>query len=195
MIEAPLEIDFDAFNSSRETLNYLCIAECDVSRMDFDFLTGFDQLNTLMMANLSNVLKGNWSRIPSLPPEIFFSMTICDSNLIDWNETVIDDQPRFPSGLENVVLHNKHFGDEMIDRILENLFNSTGETLINLQINTGKLTRLPLQLFNKKLNTFTLKCEEPTMKFIDRNLLNSVLFFNIDSGCEIKDYFTTDDVF
>ena len=186
-----LEIHSDAFNSSRRTLKtYFIIERCDLSRLDFTFLAGFRKLDTLHLANVSNIVRTNWSRMPVLPSlEIYLDI----AEKIELNDIDNDDDVlKFPVGLYKVELNYQHLGDELTDRILLNIFYSSGKTLTILHISAANLTRIPRQLASfRKLNQLKIRCTAPgaKLKVIEPNSLNfsaPVTFVDIQN-CGIEE--------
>ena len=185
-----LEIDLNAFSSSKNTLQRFSIMECEASRLDFSFLSGFHKLEELIMINLANLAKTNWSRMPALHSLKSFGLSI-DEPATYWKETAIDNLPKCPNALEKVSLQLDHFGDGISDTILKNFIDSSGETLTNLNIYTANLTRIPSNLSSfKRLHTFELICKASAkIKVIESNSFNFTVPINVlvIMNCGIED--------
>ena len=63
-IRPQLTIDSDAFSSKRNVTDYLFIFNCDLSRLDFNFLNGFHQLYSLNIHHSANVGMADWGSLP-----------------------------------------------------------------------------------------------------------------------------------
>ena len=65
------------------------------------------------------------------------------------------------------------FGDEITDRVLQNLVNSSSETLEVLFMSSANLTRIPHHLSSfYRLHQLQIFCFAPTIKVIETGALN-----------------------
>lgn len=136
-----LRIDPDAFRSSKATVTSVKFEYCDTSRLDFDFLSGFENLSELNFKKVVNVGKANWASFPSPLPHLN-SFTIEGSEgLNEWNTF-----PQLSQGLENIWLRSNDVGDLGLDGILNWTLKYSSNTLLNLDLSNNDITRFPWQL-------------------------------------------------
>jgi len=104
----PLRVDIDAFRSSSQSLSVLSIEKCDLSRLDWSFLTGFNNLAQLSIQYSSN-LHQTFATLPSLPSLIQFDLY----SVTDLNQLVAF--PRLTSGgiVSSSIHYNYDLGDEV----------------------------------------------------------------------------------
>lgn len=144
-LECPSSIDYQvsidprAFRSSRNETDFLYIAHCNLSRLDFAFLSGFDHLYALRVAYSS----GLHLSLPSLPALPSLSDLAIDT------DSGLKELKRFPTlfkGLDHLALGgNNDLDDESFSRILEWVLNSSRNSLYALFLISNPLTIIPRQ--------------------------------------------------
>lgn len=135
-----LRLDPYAFNSSKNSLLTITTYHCDLARLDFDFLSGFDQLDSIDIYYSSSVHLARWGTMPALPS--LSSLGVVESS--DLNSWTI-----FPSltvGLDFIFLINDGITDLAMERILNWVLQSSKTTLTSLSVNDNSLTRIPPQV-------------------------------------------------
>ena len=169
------------------------IYDCDLEFLDFSFFIGFVRLTDLTIEYTSNLGKAKWAPIFSMP-RLRTIKVIDDSSALNSSKWASQIFPTFASRLEEVSLDVKldgikGFGDEITDRTLQWLFNSsTSKSLQMLQMLGTTMTRIPLLIFSfEKLNKLILSCSGSEIKTI--NFLNFIVpaeFLSIE-GCGIAE--------
>lgn len=135
-----LQIDQEAFRSSRNFTTECYLGDSDLSRLDFKFLTGFDELSILTVGYASNAHLANWTSLPQLPN--LKTLTIYDSTgLNDWTTF-----PPFIRDLENLKLFSNKIQSVAMDRILSWAVSHSASTLQSLLIDGNDLTSIPRQI-------------------------------------------------
>ena len=154
-----LAIDLNAFSPiTRNSAQYLWIEHCDLSGLDFSFLTGFNQLQELIILHPSNIGKAKWDLLPPLPA--LQHLYIDDgefSNNTEWAKKL----PPLVHGLSEIHLIGMGMARyEIVESIFQWLLISSSETLKILEISSWhNLTRLPSQLpLFPNLNHFKIDC-------------------------------------
>ncbi len=139
----PLRVDIDAFRSSSQSLSVLSIEKCDLSRLDWSFLTGFNNLAQLSIQYSSN-LHQTFATLPSLPSLIQFDLY----SVTDLNQLVTF--PRLTSGgiVSSSIHYNYDLGDEAMSRILDWLLPTSASTMNSLSLSANTLTVIPRQIRN-----------------------------------------------
>ena len=135
-----LKIDPQAFRSSKLLTESFDLMKCDTSLLDFNFLSGFDRLGSLMFSSMSNFDRANWM---SLPPLRNLENFYIDSStaLNEWKTL-----PQLTKGLNQLYLKSNEIQDEAMDRILNWTVQYSAETLQELGIDGNNITQFPLQL-------------------------------------------------
>lgn len=134
-----LRIHPDAFRPSRNYTRLVKITYCDLSRLNFSFLEGFTQLNTLYIANSVKVHQAGWGSLKNLPN--LSTLYIQRFRVNGWKTF-----PRLDNGLKKVVFCLGDVEDATMDRILHWLTSTFSETLQGLYLNSDSLTRFPVQI-------------------------------------------------
>ena len=135
-----LRADQQAFRSSKNTTTWLIITNCDLTGLDFGFLSGFDQLSLTYFSGLSNIGAANWNSFPSLLS--LNELTIYKSaGLNEWTSF-----PRLTRGLDRVHIQECDIQDAAMDRVLNWIAQSSVDTLLRLEIEINFLTTVPLML-------------------------------------------------
>ena len=162
-----LTIDQDSFRSSLETLQRMYINNCDLSRLKFDFLAGFDKLQVLHIQTSSNVGKARWNDLPPLP--ILKYLKIGTTKPADWNEWAIN-LPTLVNGLMVIVLTGGSLGNDATNSIMQWLLESSLETLEQIEMLGTQLTRIPRQLsYFKRLSGVTIGCRGSNILVLERS--------------------------
>lgn len=172
-----LSIHPDAFRSSRNCTHQLRIETCDVSRLDFAFLTGFNNLEKFRIGHAINVHLAEW---PSFPSSLLHLKTF-----EIMRSSGVDEWTRFPvliQGIEELDLHDCRIGDESIDRILQWVVHSPSvNTLKILSLEYNSLTRIPRQIkLLGKLENLVLSINK--IAIIERGSF----FRNSSTKCDIR---------
>ena len=135
-----LRADPQAFRSSKNTTENISINNCDLTGLDFGFLSGFDQLSLTYFSGLSNIGAANWNSFPSLPN--LNELTIYKSaGLNEWTGF-----PRLTRGLDRLYIQECDIQDAAMDRVLNWIAQSSADTLHTLEIEVNYLTTVPLVL-------------------------------------------------
>ena len=151
------------------------IQNCNLDRLDFSFLAGFQQLQELAIAYSINIGKAGWARLPPLKSLQRLHIEDREMPTNSSNNGFADNLPPLSRGFSEVRLIGIGFsGDEMADRIIQWILNSSADTLKILGISYwGNLTRLPRQLyFFKNLNYLWLICQNFEIKIIEEQSLS-----------------------
>ena len=180
-----IQIDANAFRSSKNSVQWFTSQNCDFGQLDFDFLEGFNKLYFMQFGAISNFHLANWTNMPPLPSLTFINIFTTDLN--DWKEF-----PHLVSGgLESVQLYGNGIEDVPMNRILDWVLKYSASTLETLSIPYNYLKSIPLQipLFT---NLTTLKIKEqktpPGIASISKGSLSfSVPVYEIDArNCGIE---------
>ena len=135
-----LRIDPQAFRSSKNMTRSVSFDLCDLSQLNFDFLSGFDRLDDIHFLRASNVELANWQSFPPLR----------NLNTIEiWDSTGLNEWTIFPKlfrGLSRLEFHDNRIQDEAMDRILNWTTKYSAETLEYLWISGNDMTNIPRQL-------------------------------------------------
>ena len=135
-----LRIDPDAFASSKNSLQMMTTYHCDLARFNFDFLTGFDELNRIDIYYSTSVQLAGWATMPPLPG--LLNLGIVESgNLNAWISF-----PNLVKGLDFVYLLDDGITDATMERILDWVLLSSRNSLTGLSVNQNALTRVPPQV-------------------------------------------------
>ena len=135
-----LIVDPQAFRSSKNTTQSIHFYGWDMSRFDFQFLSGFKQITSITFYFMSKVDKANWASFPILESLISFSITK-STGLNEWTTF-----PPLAQGLGVLHLSSNEINDEAMDRILNWAIKYSSDTLITLLLVSNNLTHLPSQL-------------------------------------------------
>ena len=165
----PLMIHPDAFVSTKNSTEFFLIFECDLRRFDFSFLAGFNKLLSLSIINASHVERARWIGMSALP--VLEMLEISSDETTDWNKWS-NHLPKLTNGLVEVELLDGFgfIGDEIADRIVQWLLDSSIETLANFRMLGTALSRIPtnLSLF-KQLAIIIFSCRKSVMMVIKEN--------------------------
>jgi len=147
-----LQIDPNAFHSTKNYTNKFMVENIDCSLLDLKFLSGFDQLNELVLLDIWNI-DYCLPSLPSLPRLKLFEANYCSG----FNELYIF--PPLTSGLTQVIFsgpkksHQSYsdpdrlFNDKTVNRIMNWLLISSSNTLEYLAIvNMKRVTKVPSQI-------------------------------------------------
>ncbi len=129
-------MDKKAFESTKNAVTSLDITNCDLTQLDFNFLAGFDNLETLTISTSYN-LAASFRTLPMLPKLVNLEINHCPK---------LNQFTEFPTlkGIEYLLLsENPDLRDETVDQILDWISASSATTLVNLGLNGNNLTRVP----------------------------------------------------
>ena len=165
----PLTIDPNAFNSSLGYLKQLNIWNCDLGRLDFSFLTGFNQLRVFKVFNATNIEKANWNLFPPLPSlkELEFQIDReLQNNLNAWALKL----PPLTNGIRKLVLFASVHDDEA-DHLVHWLLKSSVATLQHLELQQTKLTRIPPRIsqFENLIDSLIITCDDSEINVLIEN--------------------------
>jgi len=148
-----LEVDADAFRSTKNYTTDFLINVIDCTLLDLSFLSGFNQLTKLLLANIHNI-QHCLSSLPSLPRLIklvfehcsgmneLYAFPILTNGLRDFRFRT-DDGSKFQS--------NKNINDETVDRFMDWLLLSSSNTLEEMEITyMNQVTRVPHKIASFK---------------------------------------------
>ena len=159
-------INPQAFRSSRNTTRNFMFFFCDISRLSFNFLTGFVQITSILFSTTKHVDQANWASFPtSLPSLETFSIS-SSTGLNEW--TIF---PKLSRGLSRLSLHSNEIQDAAMDRIINWTVAYSVDTLESLGIESNNLTNIPskLQISSfPKLQYLNLDSQENGIRIIPR---------------------------
>ena len=169
--QAPITIDPNAFKSSSNSLQNLVIYNCDLSRLDFSFLTGFDQLLGLGIVNPTSIFN---LTLPPLPSLLKLAIIVWNENW-NWNEWTQILHP-LTNGLHEFTFI-AGVDDEAANRLVQWLLNSSATTLQRLELLQTKITKIPqgISNFENLFDRLIITCNESEIKVLAENSIN---FFN-----------------
>ncbi len=144
-----LEVDADAFRSTKSYTKEFGINIIDCTLLDLSFLSGFDKLTKLHFNNIYKIQHC----LPSLPP-LFRLITLYISHCSGMNE--LYNFPVLTNGLKDARFSNddiskfhsnKIINDETLDRIIDWLLLSSANTLEEMSvIYMNQLTQVPIKI-------------------------------------------------
>lgn len=133
-----LRIEPGAFSYSKNFTKWIVLEGCELSQLDFKFLTGFDSLSTVEFVSTFNVHLAKWTSMPSMLPNL--------AHLAIHNSTGLNEWETFPSlsrGLKVLDLNNNEIQSGPLDRILNWSVGHSGNTLEMLFLEQNSLTVPP----------------------------------------------------
>jgi len=137
---SPLIVHSQAFRSSQNLMKQIYLRDCDMSQLNFDFLSGFNKVYDIDFWSMSNVGQANWASLPQLPS--FDSLRIYQSTgLNEWISF-----PQLATEITSLSLSTNDIQDEAMNRILNWTFHYSANTLNYLYMNGNELTQIPKQL-------------------------------------------------
>ena len=156
-----LRVDPQAFRSSKDTTERIYNLNCDMSRLDFKFLTGFVQLDLIDFRTVASFGMANWSSFPPLPK--FDKLYIYSSTgLNEWTTF-----PQLVKGLTNLLLQHCDIQDEAMDRILNGTVQYSADTLKQLVLNLNDMTKIPRPIASfQKLDFISMYAQMRGIPFI-----------------------------
>lgn len=140
-----VKIHPEAFRSNADYTEAFYMSGMDFSRMDFEFLQGFDLVDFIKLFNINNFEKADWSTLPILAKLTRIEIGHC-SGLNDWTTN-------FPPAMTNGVLNEinltgNYLTDSGIQRLLEWVYQSAKKTLKVLNLSNNGLTKVPKRIAN-----------------------------------------------
>lgn len=135
-----LNIDRDAFRSSADSLIELSIVECDVGTWNWSFLSGFNQLNVMLLDAATRIR--TLAFLPPLPGMKHLSVTACS----ELEQFTLN----FPnSSLAGLISLNLENNSELTDELINSFLSTISET-IDLEMlslkNNPEINRVPKTL-------------------------------------------------
>ena len=151
-----LRVDSKAFRSSIDTASSIYFSNCDMSRLDFQFLAGFFQIIDINFREMSNFGLANWASLPIFPSlnEIYIQRS---TGLNEWMTL-----PPLAKGLNFLNLYGNDIQDEAMDRILNWTLQYSADTLQYLYLSENDMTRIPRQQFVQFQNLYMLQIQNQT---------------------------------
>ena len=150
-IPMKLSIHPDAFDASKDTLQNIYVANCDLDNLDF--LAGFRNLTTFHFN-----FNGHGGDVPGVEFDVGWP---------GWPFVPTMSRPLLPllsTKLEGAVFDGIGFGDEVADQIVLWLLQSSSETLLRLVMVDTRMTRIPKNVSSfKQLKEYHFKCREPAI--------------------------------
>ena len=135
-----LTVDPKAFQSTNNVTSAIAFNGCDLGKMNFDFLAGFDHLNLIYVDAASNVGLASWTSMPLLPS--LTELNIRNSVGLDlWKSF-----PRLERGLERLILESDQIQDGPMEVILNWALRYSSISLLSLRLDKNDLTRIPIQI-------------------------------------------------
>jgi len=145
-----LQVDADAFRSTKSYTNQLKLYAFDCILLDLGFLSGFDKMTELKFGVIDNI-QHCFPSLPPLPNLNFLEMT--------WVKGMnhLNSFPTLTNGLKvfrlfgDVYNSDKAYNDETVDRIMDWLLLSSSETLEEIKIaDMNQLTQVSLKISSFK---------------------------------------------
>ncbi len=141
-----LQLDANAFRSTKNYTKIFTIDSIDCTLMDLGFLSGFDKLIELQFSNIYNIQQCLPS-LPPLPKLTYLNFDYCTGV----NELI--HYPTLKNGLKDVRffadVNNIHetYNDATVDRIMDWLLISSATTLKEMTIRgMNQVTQVPLKI-------------------------------------------------
>lgn len=136
-----LQLNADAFRASQSVLQTLNVENCELSSLNWTFLSGFNNLSSLTINYASN-LHATFYTLPLLPA--LSSLTLYSiTNLNQWTTF----PPLSSNGLTQAnIIYNYDLGDAAIGRILYWMLYTSASTMTSLSIAANTLTIVPRQI-------------------------------------------------
>lgn len=126
-----------AFESTKDIVTSVEVNNCDLTELNFKFLNGFSNLDTLIISSSHN-LPTSFKTLPLLPKLATLEIHHCSK---------LDQLTSFPTldGIQSFLLYeNPDLGDEIVDNILTWMGDSpAANSLVNLGLNANNLTKIP----------------------------------------------------
>ena len=138
-----LKIHPEAFRSNANYTEAFYFSGMDMSRMDFEFLQGFDLVDFIKIFSATNIHKARWSTLPLLAKltriELGYS-----TGLNEWTKNF---PPPMANGMLNEIsLTNDKLTDLSAQRLMEWVYMSAKDTLKVLILSNNDLTRVPSKI-------------------------------------------------
>ena len=175
-----LMVDSQAFRSTQNTTKMVYFSVCDMSRLDFRFLTGFAELGSIKFWKMSKVGLANWATIPPLPNLDSFYIT---------SSTGLNEWTTFPSkfithqGLNTLSLYANEIEDETMDRILNWTLQHSANTLENLDISGNNVKKVPRQIPSfYKLKSIDLNGQRTGIPTFPRDSFLGIHSYHLDAS-------------
>ena len=136
---SPLTINQNAFRSSRTTANHVTIEKCDLRQLDWQFLTQFSVLDSLLLVESSII---NMQNMPLLPSVTAIYIIGCGG----FQELY---PPEQTPNLTRLQIDNSfNVSDQVFDSIVTTAASSYMDTLEILSLVGNKMTRIPSAVGN-----------------------------------------------
>jgi len=133
-------VDSQAFRSSQNLMTNMYLSNCDMSQLNFDFLSGFDKVLQIDFRSMLNVDQANWTSFPQLPS--LSGLTIVQSTGFNkWSAF-----PQLARGLADLIFSINDIQDDAMNRILNWTSQYSANTLRLFLIEGNELSQIPKQL-------------------------------------------------
>ena len=169
-----LQIDRDAFWSSRNSTQSFRIINCKISKLNFYFLEGFYNLTNIIL------ISDNGVQLASLPllPKLNY-IRISDTTGL----TKLSTFPKLVNGIETLQLDNNNIDDITIDSILKWVIESpTVDTLNELDISSNLLTKIPHHISSFKVLNHIKMGSNP----LNSNIYSGSFYFKSHSSLHLE---------
>lgn len=151
-----ITVNPNAFQSSSSFLASVEIALCDLSQLDWSFLTGFQGFRQIQLTNSTGVDRIAWETLP---------LDTLDSLWVRGTQGV-NEWTNLPNlnGLVSLILNNVQLVDATADRFVSWAFDSFSSTLKGMLLEFNQLTRIPTLVASfPNLNTFSVLQSDVTV--------------------------------
>ena len=140
-----LKMDPKTFQASQNSASIFYSGGCDLSQLNFKFLTGFEKLAVLYFNATQNFHLIDWTTLPTLPQwrELHVELST------DLNKWIKFPNVTHEGGLKRLYLDTNAIKDATMDRILNWIEKSSAKSaniLERLSLNENYLTRVPRQI-------------------------------------------------
>ena len=135
-----LRVSNYAFRASSESVRSANIDGCNLSQLDFAFMSDMNKLHNLYIFNSIEFI--SFQGLPSSPDFKLMSITGSSQFL------ALDDTPVNLFGLEILYLNDNQLDDTEAAKLIKSLASSSVESLIEFRLYNNKLTRIPDMLLS-----------------------------------------------
>jgi len=139
--DSPLIVDSQAFRSSQNLMTVLFLRDCDMSQLNFDFLSEFNKIWRIGLESMSNVGQANWASFPQFLPSFNSLLIRKSTGLNEWSAF-----PQLAGGSADLYLSTNDIQDDAMNRVLNWTFQYSANTLNSLDLRSNELTQIPKQL-------------------------------------------------
>ena len=168
-----LMIDREAFRSSKSSTKEVIIGNCNLSRLEWHFLIGFDDLESLSILSSTNLHQIKWADLPALPELSIFRIRQSQGlNEFSQTKSLQQFRPTFVHGLTEVYLGSNGLRDQGLDQILSWISNSSAGSLKVLGLDNNALNRIPSHIVSRFKKLEDLDVSYNKIQKIPRGMFN-----------------------